>query len=378
MSKSYRCLQNGGRVLKNSTEEHPLARVLDKMNSKLSGTNVYKKGKVLDRRYKIEKEIGEGGFANVFECYDQINREKVAVKVFKSSFDARTEYQRMKFVDQRNGVKLNLVKMLRKFVDEYDRACIVYPLMGPDVEKAMKTNKSPFGIQEVRHMAYQLVCTANSLHKRGIAHTDIKPANIMLKKNYFDPDSEDFGRTDVFLADFGSASVDGDLSHETVTTLPYRAPEVLMGAEWDHSCDVWSIGCTLFEMFTGEKLFKGIYDEEEMKWFMRKCFQHFPKSITAAIKNPPTSQEIYSVKYPKVERLACIINAHFNNGNKDEHDLFKVVVEMLKCDPNERISLTEVLKLPFFDKCKKVDQVRLDETCLKELEKLRVQAAMFL
>ena len=332
---------------------------------------------IINKRYKIKKEIGTGGFATVFKCFDQINQNNVAIKMFNSNSDAWIEYKKMKCIERRSNFQhKNLMRMLTQFADEEYKYCIVYKLLGPDVEKAMKVKK--FEIEEVRLMAYQLVSTIKFLHDRRIAHTDIKPANIMLEKNYFNKDSKDFNNPDIIVADFGSASIDEDLKHETVTTLPYRAPEVLMGAKWDYSCDVWSIGCTIFEIFTGEKLFKGIYDEEELKWFMHKSLK-LPNSIISKQKRLPVSdQEMYRVKYPKVEKLSSMIHSYFNKSSKEEQDLYKLIVEMLKCDPKERITLTEVLELPFFEKYNRMKPKNLDADCLKEAEKVRIQAAMSL
>jgi serine/threonine-protein kinase PRP4 len=73
----------------------------------------------------------------------------------------------------------------------------------------------------------------------------------------------------VKLADFGSAMFE-DERHITDNLVPrfYRAPEIILGASYDYGIDMWSFGCTLFELYTGQILFPGRSNSEMLKLFM--------------------------------------------------------------------------------------------------------------
>lgn len=90
---------------------------------------------------------------------------------------------------------------------------------------------------------------------------DIKPDNILL----------DDKQTTLKLCDFGSAfKVDGAKQDPTpyLVSRFYRAPEIVLGLAYDRAVDMWSIGCCLFEMFTGQVLFPGSTNNEMLKLVM--------------------------------------------------------------------------------------------------------------
>ena len=95
----------------------------------------------------------------------------------------------------------------------------------------------------------QTVIALSLLHKLGVVHRDIKPANLILSSDL----------RDIKIADFSISRVvtPGDHSIEsTAGTLNYAAPEVLQGKPYGETCDMWSLGCVLFEIMTLQKAFK--------------------------------------------------------------------------------------------------------------------------
>jgi len=90
---------------------------------------------------------------------------------------------------------------------------------------------------------------------------DIKPDNILL----------DDKQSMVKLCDFGSAfkvnATDNDPTPYLVSRF-YRAPEIILGLQYDSAVDMWSIGCCLYEMFTGKVVFPGGTNNEMIKLFM--------------------------------------------------------------------------------------------------------------
>jgi serine/threonine protein kinase len=120
--------------------------------------------------------------------------------------------------------------------------CMAFEKHGRSLETALKNG--PLPIERVRRVTQQILTALERLHRCGFAHTDIKPDNIL-----YNP------RTgDARLADLGSATERLDQGG-TFGTREYLAPEAIIGAPLCVEMDMWSLGCTLFEMLTGRLLF---------------------------------------------------------------------------------------------------------------------------
>ena len=77
----------------------------------------------------------------------------------------------------------------------------------------------------------------------------------------------------LFVIDFGSATFDDQYHSALVSTRHYRAPEVVLGLGWSYPCDVWSVGCILVELATGDALFQ-THENLEHLAMMEKVGHH--------------------------------------------------------------------------------------------------------
>ena len=113
----------------------------------------------------------------------------------------------------------------------------------------MDVIKTGLNESEIVRIFKQVVIGVNYLHGKGIIHRDLKPDNILLDNSMC-----------VKITDFDLARVvekDKPMSRG-VATIYYRPPEIFMGeTRYSYSVDIWSLGCILAEMITGEPLFKG-------------------------------------------------------------------------------------------------------------------------
>jgi serine/threonine protein kinase len=120
--------------------------------------------------------------------------------------------------------------------------CMAFEKHGRSLETALE--KGPLPVARVRRVARQILTALDRLHRSGYAHTDVKPDNIL-----YDP------RTgDARLADLGSASNQLEQGG-SFGTREYHAPELILGAPLRVEMDLWSLGCTVFELLTGRLLF---------------------------------------------------------------------------------------------------------------------------
>jgi CDC-like kinase len=138
-------------------------------------------------------------------------------------------------------------------------------------------------LEQVRHIAYQLCHAVKFLHEHQLTHTDLKPENILFVASEFDV-SFDHRRkkgfrkvknSEVKLIDFGSATFDYEHHSTIVSTRHYRAPEVILELGWSQPCDVWSVGCIMFELYLGITLFQ-THDNREHLAMMERILGPIP------------------------------------------------------------------------------------------------------
>ena len=85
------------------------------------------------------------------------------------------------------------------------------------------------------------------IHSLHLIHCDLKPENILIKS---------YSRCEVKVIDFGSSCFIHDHLSSYVQSRSYRAPEVILGCKYNYKIDIWSLGCILAELFTGNVLFQ--------------------------------------------------------------------------------------------------------------------------
>ncbi|KAG0722881.1 Serine/threonine-protein kinase Doa [Chionoecetes opilio] len=144
-------------------------------------------------------------------------------------------------------------------------------------------NYRPYSLDQVRHIAYQVCYAVKFLHDNKLTHTDLKPENILfVDSDYtltYDPkkkrDIRTVKKTDIQLIDFGSATFDHEHHSTIVSTRHYRAPEVILELGWTQPCDVWSIGCIMFELYLGITLFQ-THDNREHLAMMERILGPIP------------------------------------------------------------------------------------------------------
>ncbi|CAN0062292.1 unnamed protein product [Lampetra planeri] len=205
----------------------------------------------LHYRYEVQKMIGKGGQGLVLQCLDHKTKMLVAVKMLSLPWSSstaarqRTELEVAKELqgkasDERYGV----IRVLDTFQFR-GHNCLVVELLKKSLYDVM--SKGSIGRIYVRRLREHTRTVLDFLlyaKGRGIVHADIKPDNILLTAT---------GK--VRVTDFGCSFY---LKHKTQNvsgTLPYMAPELLLGYDVTCAVDMWGLGCTLAEMATGKVLF---------------------------------------------------------------------------------------------------------------------------
>jgi serine/threonine protein kinase len=202
--------------------------------------------------YRIEEMIGRGGMGVVYRA-TQVNLDRsVAIKVLAPELAHDPSYRERFKREARHAAGLehpNVVPVHATGEDEEEGTTflVMRYVPGADLRQVIRDE----GRLEPLHAAAILAQVASALdaaHRRGLVHRDVKPANILVTRNE---------REYVYLTDFGltkALSTDAVMTRTGmwVGTVDYIAPEQLRGGEVDGRADVYSLGCVLYEMLTGE------------------------------------------------------------------------------------------------------------------------------
>ena len=214
--------------------------------------------------YQIVSLLGVGGMGEVYLAEDTLLERRVALKVLATELrDKKEQLQRLE-QEARAASALNHPNILTIYEigEANDTHYIAAEYVGGETLREC-LNRDRFTVSETLDIAIQIVSALETAHQAGIVHRDVKPENVILRKDGL-----------VKLLDFGIAKLAqgpiGDLETEALTqalvktdpgmvlgTVGYMSPEQVRGQIVDGRADEWSLGVMLYEMLTGRLPFGG-------------------------------------------------------------------------------------------------------------------------
>jgi serine/threonine protein kinase len=214
-------------------------------------------GKTLGH-YQITEKLGAGGMGEVYLAFDQHLPRQVAIKVLPSG-TLGDEQARKRFRNEAFALsRLNHpgIAAVHDF-DSQEGIDFLAMEYVPGTTLSDCLASGPLPEPEVITVGVQIAAALEEAHENGVVHRDLKPGNIILTP-----------RKQVKVLDFGLAKLlqptSPTASAETLTqtqgiagTLPYMAPEQLLGQAADARSDIWALGVVLYEMAGGVRPFQG-------------------------------------------------------------------------------------------------------------------------
>ena len=243
----------------------------------------FKTGELLHGRYVVDSKFGNGVFSVVLKSKDTKATtpasETVAIKVIRAN-DVMTK----------SGMKeLQILTALAKTDPEGTRnclhlhdsfthrghLCLVLEAMECNLRDVLQKYGQAAGnivglsIAAVQSYTRQLCCSLLHLKECNVLHADFKPDNILVNKSC----------NALKLADFGSGMMSSEMEVTPyLVSRFYRAPEIILGLPYSFPADMWSLGATVFELFTGKMLFPGA-DNNHMLHLQQEVRGTIPKKL---------------------------------------------------------------------------------------------------
>ncbi|MBJ8347082.1 serine/threonine-protein kinase [Antrihabitans sp. YC2-6] len=205
--------------------------------------------------FTLERVLGRGGMGTVYLATHPRMPKRVALKVLHRNL-ATDNHIRSHFESEADhAARLehpNIVPVLDRGRFE-ERLWIAYQYVDATDAYSLLDENGPPPPGLVSHIIEQVAAALDHAHAHGVLHRDVKPANILVE-------TAPPGRLPrVFLTDFGIAkTADSSFATANVTaSLSYASPEQLQGHRLDFRTDVYSLGCTIYELLTGAKPYPG-------------------------------------------------------------------------------------------------------------------------
>ncbi|KAH7327768.1 kinase-like domain-containing protein [Stachybotrys elegans] len=277
-------------------------------------------GDVLAGRYRVIHKLGHGGFGTVWLCRDTQDPGYVAVKVIAGDVETVPDLALTRF---QGAPGAELIAIPRDHFSvtgpNGTHQCIVLPVLGPCVSPDLWLKLKDPGLV-LRRMAYQAAQALGFLHRHGLCHGDFRPSNILVKLKNLNQLPEDrllellgpplkahvrsqsgdlpasspqylvcqadtsrlgeYMTDDICVIDFGESFPIASPPPDLGMPENYLPPEVLLGENAvGLPCDLWALGCTLFEIREQLPLFYMITDPDELLAEFVRFFGKPPRSF---------------------------------------------------------------------------------------------------
>ncbi|MDA0329059.1 MAG: protein kinase [Gemmatimonadetes bacterium] len=234
----------------------------------------------LEGRYRVERELGEGGMAMVYLADDLRHERKVALKVLKPELAAVVGAERF-LAEIKTTANLQHPHILPLFDSGEADGFLFYvmPFVEGETLADRIDREKQLPVDEALGIATAIANALQTAHDAGVVHRDIKPANILLSRG--EPLVADFGIALAVGAAGGSRLTETGLS---VGTPYYMSPEQATGDQSvGPASDAYALACVLYEMLVGEPPYLG----NTAQAVLGKIIQGQPVSATSIRKSIP-------------------------------------------------------------------------------------------
>ncbi|ROT34785.1 kinase-like protein [Sodiomyces alkalinus F11] len=329
-------------------------------------------GEVMNGRYQVQSMLGRGMFSGVARALDITTKKLVAIKIMrnndalrKGGFTEISILQKLNDADPDN--RKHIIKFERHF-DHKGHLCMTFENLSLNLREVLRKfgNNVGINLNATRAYAHQIFVGLAHMRKCSVIHADLKPDNILVNES----------RNLLKICDLGTAidKSDAATAHNEITPYLvsrfYRAPEIILGMPYDYAVDMWSIGCTLYELYTGKILFTGNSNNQMLKAIMEIRGKITPKlykrgelsgmhfddlgnflSVEHDKALEKTTVRTLAIVKPTRDLRTRLMAASAGMDDAESRDLnhfIDLLEHCLALNPEKRIKPLDALKHPFF------------------------------
>ena len=283
-------------------------------------------------RYQILKKIGKGVFGNVVLAQDRKHNDTKAIKIIRN--ESRFNKSSINEIKILNLLKHgpNIVELIKTFQFRKHN-CIIFNYAGVDLYNKYLRESIQISYPLLRHISRQIINGLVYVHNKNIVHQDLKPENILIDDN-----------NRIKIIDFGSSIINSSPKKIFyIQSRWYRAPEPILNLNYDTSVDIWSLGCILYELYTGKAMFRGKNENDQLY-----LYNYY-------LGPPPNHMINNSIKHIFFDSENNIIKTNIttpdlklNDILKHDPDFYDLLGYIIIWDPNHRKTAWELLNLDIF------------------------------
>ncbi|KAK6929479.1 Protein kinase domain [Dillenia turbinata] len=307
---------------------------------------------VIAGRYYITEYLGSAAFSKVVQAQDLHTGMDVCLKIIKNDKDffdqSLDEIKLLKLVNKHDPADERHILRLYDYFYHQEHLFIVCELLRANLYEFQKFNQESggdtyFTLSRLQTITRQCLEALEYLHHLGIIHCDLKPENILIKS---------YRRCEIKLIDLGSSCFLTDNLCLYVQSRSYRAPEVILGLPYDQKIDIWSLGCILAELSSGEVLFPN----EALVMILARMFGLLcPIDMEMLVKGQETHKyfteeyDLYHINEEtnQVEYIIPEESSLDRHLRVSDSGFIEFVHDLLEMNPVRRPSASEALEHPW-------------------------------
>lgn len=311
-------------------------------------------GDLIAGRYQVQEYLGSAAFSTAIQCYDFVTNQAVCLKVITNNKDfldqSLDEIKLLSIVKNACNDNLDDYNLLR--IHDYfyykEHLFLVTELLRDNLYEFYSYNLNSgdeiyFNLKRLKSVAKQILVALEYIHNLGMIHCDLKPENILIKS---------YSRCLIKVIDLGSSCFIKDHLSSYIQSRSYRAPEVILGLPYGRKIDIWSVGCILAELFTGEVLFLN----DTLSTLLARV-EAIIGTIPAHMKNKGAYTWRYftndGVLYDRRPEGPVIIKTKQTSLkhrlDTDDKMFLDFMTRLLRIDPAERPTASEALSHPWLE-----------------------------
>eukprot|EP00252_Welwitschia_mirabilis_P002994 TRINITY_DN1300_c0_g1_i1.p1 TRINITY_DN1300_c0_g1~~TRINITY_DN1300_c0_g1_i1.p1 ORF type:complete len:566 (-),score=90.61 TRINITY_DN1300_c0_g1_i1:2158-3855(-) len=305
------------------------------------GFNMMQGCRSVDEFERLNK-VSEGTYGIVYRARDKKTGEIVALK-------------KVKMERQREGFPISALREINILLSlnhpsivnvkevvigsDIDKVFMVMEYMEHDLKGFLERRKKSLSTSEVKCLMLQLLEGVNYLHDNWVLHRDLKTSNLLYNN-----------KGELKICDLGLSRQYGSplkTYTDTVVTLWYRAPELLLGAKkYSTAIDMWSVGCIMAELMGKEPLFCGKTEIDQLSKIIKMLGNPNEKIWPDFVNLPGSKMKFTTQRFCRLREKFPAVS--FSGGPTLTESGFDLLSRLLTYDPKKRITAQEALDHPWF------------------------------